>query len=141
MLFCKSLWDKKDYYQKLYDVGSEKMEKELDIVRLIKQIRYMKILMKHSLMSSRVRYELTHSDKNLINVDTSEDEEETKDSSNGGTKKIEEDPAEENPTLDPNQILQNLTRGMFSKKNRKTLADIISFTRKKRVFKSKDEAG
>ena len=56
---------------KLYDRGKNRIEGELDIVKIIKSIRNMKILMKNSFMNEEVIHQIYHSKKNLINIDES----------------------------------------------------------------------
>ena len=42
-----------------------------NMVKIIKNIKYMKILMKNSLMSPEVKQSLDHAEKNFINLDGS----------------------------------------------------------------------
>ena len=56
--------------------GKRRIEKELDIVKIMKSIRNVKILMKNSLMSDEVAFNLAHAQKNLINLDDTEEESE-----------------------------------------------------------------
>jgi hypothetical protein len=44
-----------------------------NMVKIIKNIKYMKILMKNSLMSPEVKQSLDHAEKNFINLDGSQD--------------------------------------------------------------------
>jgi len=43
------------------------------MIKIIKNIKYMKILMKNSLMSPEVKQSLAHAEKNFINLDGSQD--------------------------------------------------------------------
>ena len=52
------------------------------MVKIIKNIKYMKILMKNSLMSPEVKQSLEHAEKNFINLDGSQ---ETSSDSSGGS--------------------------------------------------------
>jgi hypothetical protein len=52
-VFC---FRKKAIFERLYDRGQERIEKELDIVKIIKSIRNIKILMKNSFMDDEIRY-------------------------------------------------------------------------------------
>ena len=45
-LFC-NLWPKKKKLQKLYDVGSEKIEVHLDIIKIVKSLKKLKIFMEN----------------------------------------------------------------------------------------------
>jgi hypothetical protein len=51
--FC---WTKKKKMLKVLNEGKERMEKELNIVKIMKSVRDIKILMKHSMMSPDVRF-------------------------------------------------------------------------------------
>ena len=66
--FC---FKKRDMFIKLYDRGKNRIEGELDIVKIIKSIRNMKILMKNSFMNQEVIHQIYHQEKNLINIDES----------------------------------------------------------------------
>ena len=59
--------------QKLYEEGSDRIESELNIVKFMKKIRYLNILMKNSLMTRERKFEITHSEKNFINIDLSDE--------------------------------------------------------------------
>jgi predicted RNA-binding protein with EMAP domain len=49
------------------------MKKEMNIGKMIKNIRYSKIILKHLLMTPQLKFELKHSIENIIDVDCSED--------------------------------------------------------------------
>ena len=61
---------------RLYKKGKERIEDELDIVKLMKDLRHMKILLKNSLMSKKMQFDIIHAEKNIIDVsvDSSEDD-------------------------------------------------------------------
>jgi hypothetical protein len=44
-----------------------------NMIKIIKNIKYMKILMKNSLMSPEVKQSLAHAEKNFINLDGSKE--------------------------------------------------------------------
>ena len=56
----------------MYEDGTQRIEAELNIVKVIRALRNIKILMRNSLMSKRVKYEIKHAEKNLINIDSSD---------------------------------------------------------------------
>ena len=58
--------------KKLYTEGSDRIEKEFDIVKIVKSIRNIKVFLKNRLMDSKVRFEVRHSHKNVIEVYTSD---------------------------------------------------------------------
>ena len=61
---------------KLYERGQDRIESELNIVKIMKSMRDMKILMKNSLMDNQIRYQIKHSEKNILNLDSTSSEEE-----------------------------------------------------------------
>ena len=60
--------------QKLFEEGNDRLEKEFNMVKLIRNLRNIKILMKNSFMSEKIKYEIKHSDFNLINLSSDDDE-------------------------------------------------------------------
>ena len=55
----------------MIDEAQDRLEKELNIIKIIHSLRNMKVLMKNSLMSEKVKFELAHSNKNFIDLDAS----------------------------------------------------------------------
>jgi len=72
-------------------MGSDRIEAELNIVKVIRALRNIKILMRNSLMSKKVKFEITHAGKNLINID----------SGDSSSPSEEEDDASPNPVESP----------------------------------------
>ena len=107
--FSDCLWWKKSRLETLYEKGQEKIEKELDIVKLVKNLRYMKILLRSSLMSKKMKFDIMHAQKNLIEL-SEEEEEEPQDKKDGqetnrdnaGGYNPDEDNAEDIETMDVN---------------------------------------
>ena len=60
---------------KVLNEGKERIEKELNIVKIMKSVRDIKILMKHYMMSTDVRFQVAHSVKNFIDIEIDSDEE------------------------------------------------------------------
>jgi len=60
-LFPFRCWSKRDKLTKLYEKGEEKLEAALDVVKIIKNLRNIKILMENSMMDSIVKKKLAHS--------------------------------------------------------------------------------
>jgi len=118
VLFCNCCWSKKEKYQRLYEKGQEKIESELDIVRLTKNLRYMKILLRNSLMSRRVKFDIMHQEKNLIDVSNDEDEAEaeelevqTQRSSAVKGDLDGPDTDDDKATVNPDEIMTKLRKG------------------------------
>ena len=56
-LLCFSKWWKKhEKLKKLYEKGSEKIKTELNIVKIVKDLRNLKILIKNSLMDPQIKF-------------------------------------------------------------------------------------
>lgn len=58
---------------KLYKKAENRINKELDIVKILTNVRNLKILLKNSMIDEQVRFEIAHADKNLISLDTDEE--------------------------------------------------------------------
>lgn len=50
----------------MFDEGSERLEASLDIVKIVKSLKKLKILMENSFMTDDVKKQIKHSEKNLI---------------------------------------------------------------------------
>lgn len=70
-------------YMRLYERGEERVENELDICYIIKTLRLLTVWMKNTKLSKQVRFEMQHSNLNLINLDedsfSSDDEDSSSD--------------------------------------------------------------
>ena len=73
-LSFKSIWSNEQKFIKIYDIGSNKMNKEFDIVKIIKKVRQMNLLMKNLFMTKEVKQLTQHHKKNLIEIDSVVDE-------------------------------------------------------------------
>ena len=56
--------------QRLFEEGRHRIEAELDLVKLMRNLRNMKLLMSNSLMSKKLKFDILHSYKNFINIDS-----------------------------------------------------------------------
>jgi hypothetical protein len=69
---CLNLKKKKTKLMKLYINGTEKLEKELDIVKIIKYLKNLRILVKDKFFKDKVElFKIEHDKKNVINLDES----------------------------------------------------------------------
>jgi hypothetical protein len=50
------MFKKRDKFLSLYEKGQDRIDTELDIVKIMKSLRNMKILMKNSFMDGEVKY-------------------------------------------------------------------------------------
>ena len=73
-LCCKMCFSKVDKFSKLYEKGEERIEKQLDVIKLIHNLQKIKILMKNSLMSPEIEHQMLHSEKFLIDLDNTDSE-------------------------------------------------------------------
>ena len=64
-----SCWKKKAQFQKLFKEGKLRIEKDLNIIKLVRNLKRLKILMKSSLMTKQVKFQIAHNIKNCIDLD------------------------------------------------------------------------
>lgn len=77
MCFCACIFDAccclksnvSAKYKSLYRIGEHKIEKELNIVHMIKSIRDLNFFMKKQLKSKKSLFEIKHTPNNLIDLD------------------------------------------------------------------------
>ena len=72
-LIPEFLWKKKKRLLKMIHDGKRRIERELDILKIMKSIRNVKILMKNSSLSPEVKFQIAHAEKNLIDLEASEE--------------------------------------------------------------------
>ena len=66
---CFPNWKNKSKLTKLFDIGNSRIERELNIVYLVKTLRHLKIMLKTTLMRDHeVRLNIKHDHKNLIQL-------------------------------------------------------------------------
>ena len=53
--FC---WPKYQWFQNLYEQGIQKLEEEMDIVQMVKDLRQLKILLQHELKNEDLQLEI-----------------------------------------------------------------------------------
>lgn len=89
-LACCCCWGKRKKLEKMYDEVEERITKELDVVKLIKSVNDSKLAMKASLMDPDLKFQITHSYKNIVDLDreTSDDEDEEPDDKGDVTQKV-----------------------------------------------------
>ena len=75
-LLCNFCWKKNSKLTKLYEEAEEKIEEELNIVKIANSLRDLRILMEKSLLSKEIEYEIAHAEINIINLDKTEEESE-----------------------------------------------------------------
>lgn len=59
----------------MYEESDERIDAELDIVRMLRDLRNAKILLSNTMMDKATKFDIAHNDKNLIRLDTSDEEE------------------------------------------------------------------
>ena len=65
------------------DLGSQKIEGELNVVKIMNDLRNLKILLKNTLLTKEIKDKISHTGKNIIDLDS-----ESSDSSNSGHRDI-----------------------------------------------------
>lgn len=51
----------------------DRMENQLNIIKIVRNVRNLKMVSKFSLLTPRLKQQLTHAEKNLINLEDSEE--------------------------------------------------------------------
>lgn len=54
----------------LYKLGKKRMRSELNISKLVKNLRNLKILIKNSFLNDKISYMIYHSLKNTLDIDS-----------------------------------------------------------------------
>lgn len=70
--FC---WSNVTKFQQIYNETGDKIETELNIIKIIKNLKDIKILMKYSLLTKELKHQIRHSEKYLIDLDAEIEEE------------------------------------------------------------------
>jgi len=58
----------------LYKLGKERIQKELDVSKLVKNLRNLKILVKNSFLNEKIGFMIYHSRKNILDIDIENEE-------------------------------------------------------------------
>jgi len=53
----------------LYKLGKNRIQSEFNISKLIKNLRYLKILVKNSFLNEKINFMIYHSKKNILDID------------------------------------------------------------------------
>lgn len=106
-LFPCICWKKRDKLQRLYTFSEDRIQKELDLIKVVRNMKSFKILLKNFLMTDKVKFEITHSIKNILDIDTDSDEE-------------EQDPIDD---IDVERTRPDTTRQLRFSKNKKLQAE------------------
>ena len=67
-------WSHRTKMIQMYNDGVYKIEKDLNLVRLIKMIKRINILMKNSLMTQKIDFEIAHQPENCIDLEDNLDD-------------------------------------------------------------------
>ena len=65
---CK--WGKRREFMRLYNEGKRKIDRDFNVIRMVKNLNFLKIFMMNNLMSDKVRWQVAHCEKNIIMLDT-----------------------------------------------------------------------
>ena len=111
---CTMYFPNKKKLQKMYQISSNRIEKELNMVQILQDLRNMNILLSSSLMDKKIKQQILHSEMNIIYLDSSESESDIADICG---------PRDDHHeiTSDPGLILKNLNKSIIKgKQERRT---------------------
>lgn len=60
----------------MFERSEHRINKELDLIKVVRNMKSFKILLKNFLMTDKVKFEIAHSAKNCLDIDTSSDDSE-----------------------------------------------------------------
>ena len=66
---CKR--ESKSSLDRLFEIGEAQLEKEMDMVKIIRSLRNLKVFIKDRVMDEKTKLDIYHSAKNIINIDSS----------------------------------------------------------------------
>ena len=66
-------WLSQKKFEKVYAETNKKLKKSLNVVKIIRSLRELKILMNNSLLNDELRKYLRHAEKNLIDLESGSD--------------------------------------------------------------------
>ena len=72
IFFCKSCWKRKNKFMKFYEEGVAKIENDLNVFKLLSNVRTMKVMLQNQNLTEEVKHHIQHSKKNLIWISSSE---------------------------------------------------------------------
>ena len=64
-------WGNRKQMTRLIDEAQDRLDGELNIIKIIQSLRNMKVLLKSSIMTDEIRFKIMHSQKNFIDLDQS----------------------------------------------------------------------
>lgn len=71
-VMCRSIcpWNKRIKLQKLYQRSKDKLGKEVGLINFLKTIKLLKIVLRNSIFTDKIRFETIHSNKCTIDLDS-----------------------------------------------------------------------
>mmetsp|Transcript_41069 Transcript_41069/g.62446 ORF Transcript_41069/g.62446 Transcript_41069/m.62446 type:complete len:197 (-) Transcript_41069:488-1078(-) len=63
------IWGNKRKFEKLYNIGERRLTKALDVSKIIKNLKDIKITLRHSIMTDAIKREIAHTNKKIIDLD------------------------------------------------------------------------
>lgn len=76
--------------QRLLNKGKQGIEKSLNIETIIRNLKNLKIIIKDRFFTEEIRYKVQHDQKNIIDIDTSEEEGEEREEAENGAEESKE---------------------------------------------------
>ena len=57
---------------RLYSEGKKKIDRDLNVIHVIRNLNFLKIFMRNNLMNEKIKWQVAHCEKNTINLDSGE---------------------------------------------------------------------
>ena len=86
--FGFQLYTPKGKLQKLYEQGQDKLEGEMNIVKIIRNLKFLRILMKKYVADEQMQFDIRHNPKNVIDLDAPSEQDEPENSNNSEVDQI-----------------------------------------------------
>ena len=66
-------WKRKSKFVSLYKQGCEKVEKQMNVIKLLKTLTQVKVIIGSSMMTNTVKHYINHCEENVINLSDTEE--------------------------------------------------------------------
>lgn len=74
-IMCKRVcpWSKRNKLEKLYQRSKIHLKQDFNILKIVKTLKMLKVAMKHSIITKKVKFEIAHSRKCTIDLDSQDE--------------------------------------------------------------------
>ena len=75
-ILCKRvcIWSKRDKLMKLYKRSKIHLEQDFNVLKIVKTLKLLKVAMKNSILTKKVKFETMHSRKCTIDLDSQDED-------------------------------------------------------------------